>query len=90
MILLNLSFHIIIIYFCFKKKDIMPKGFATISFPEQVKENFAALRIAFESCYGKEMSNGDIFNQLVSALEEGDAAVYEKYCELIEKRNTKK
>ena len=40
------------------------------------------LKIAFESTYGKEMTNDEFVGQLIAAVEEGDMAVWARFCEI--------
>lgn len=40
------------------------------------------LKIAFESTYGKEMTNDEFVGQLIAAVEEGDMAVWERFCDI--------
>lgn len=56
--------------------------FGTLRLKRGTLEKVKHLKIAFESTYRKEMTNDEFVGQLIAAVEEGDIAVWEKYCEI--------
>ena len=52
-------------------------------------ENIARLRdmrLAFESSYGRRMSNDEFINKLLASVEAGEPAVWEEYGRIVLKR----
>lgn len=56
--------------------------FGTLRLKKGTLEKVKHLKIAFESTYRKEMTNDEFVGQLIAAVEEGDIAVWERFCEL--------
>ena len=53
-------------------------------------EYLRIMKQAFEMCYGKDFSNDDFILHMAAAVEGGDCAVYETFCELQELREKAK
>ena len=45
-------------------------------------DNLRVLKKAFELSYGEDFTNDEFIQQMAAAVEEGDEAVWEIYCEL--------
>ena len=45
-------------------------------------DNLRILKKAFELCYEEDFTNDELIEQMAAAVEEGDVAVWETYCEL--------
>lgn len=59
--------------------------FGALRLQEGTLDDLRTLKQAYEICYGKSFTNDDFIKQMKAAVEEGDVAVWETYCELSEK-----
>ncbi len=57
-------------------------AFGSLRLKWDTLERMKHLKIAFEGTYGKEMTNDEFVGQLIAAVEEGDMAVWERFCEI--------
>lgn len=57
-------------------------AFGSLRLKWDTLERMKHLKIAFESTYGKEMTNDEFVGQLIAAVEEGDMAVWARFCEI--------
>ena len=57
-------------------------AFGALRLKNGTLERMKHLKIAFESIYRKEMTNDEFVGQLIAAVEEGDMAVWKRFCEI--------
>lgn len=57
-------------------------AFGALRLKNGTLERMKRLKIAFESTYGKEMTNDEFVGELIAAVEEGDMAVWARFCEI--------
>lgn len=60
--------------------------YGNLRLPEEVIEEFKDWAASYRLTYGKDMSNGEVLRQMFSSVEAGDPAVYECYCEAMDRR----
>jgi len=60
--------------------------YGNLRLPEEVIEEFKDWAAAYRLTYGRDMSNGEVMRQMFASIETGDPAVYECYCEAMERR----
>lgn len=53
-------------------------------------EMLSDLKLAFEVCYVKRLTNDEFIQKLVDCVEDGDCGVYDTYQEIIEKKQNAK
>ena len=59
--------------------------FGALRLQEETLDDLRTLKQAYEICYEKNFTNDDFIKQMKAAVEEGDIAVWETYCELSQK-----
>lgn len=60
--------------------------YGNLRLPEEVIEEFKDWAAAYRLTYGRDMSNGEVIRQMFASIEDGDPAVYECYCEAMDRR----
>jgi len=57
---------------------------------QEIIEKLKDMRLAFESSYGRRMTNDEFIEKLIASVEGSEPAVWEAYCKIILKRGEEK
>ncbi len=68
------------INFSIMEKD--KTAFGALRLKNGTLDRMRHLKIAFEGTYKKEMTNDEFIGHLIASVEDGDIAVWERFCEL--------
>lgn len=60
--------------------------YGNLRVPSDVVAEFKDWAAAYRLTYGKDMSYGEVLRQMFAAIELGDPAVHDCYCEAMERR----
>ena len=65
--------------------DMPRKEFGNFRVSKKTIETLSKLKIAFESCYARHITNDDLIQKLIDCVEDGDEAVYQAFCDILAK-----
>jgi len=66
------------------------KEFGNFRVSKKTIETLSKLKIAFESCYARHITNDDLIQKLIDCVEDGDEAVYQLFCDILAKEEREK
>ncbi len=63
------------------------KEFGNFRLSKETLLTLSKLKIAFESCYGRHITNDFLIERLIDCVEDGDEAVFQMYCDILAKED---